>query len=511
MYAKNRWVVLGIVSSTLFLILIDMTVLYTALPTLVRELGASASEKLWIVNAYPLAVAGLLPSTGLLSDRFGHKKLFMLGLPVFGLTSLLAAYSPTASLLIVSRVLLAIGAAMMMPATLAIVRFVFEDERERALAIGIWAAVASSSAALGPVIGGLLLEYFWWGSVFLVNVPIVLLVLPIAFWQIPHCGGQAKRPLDLIGSVQVMAGLIATIYAIKTLGHQRPDWLVIIISATTGIGLLWLFARRQLRLRAPMIDFTLFRNRRFTAGIVTALTTTLAIVGLELVLSQRLQLVLGLSPLSAALLLLPISIAAMVAGPLTGLAIPTLGERHIMWLGLLLAGLGAAGLAISHQAPLTIQIACLVVFGFTVDSAITAASTAMLLSVREDQAGMAASIEDISYELGGVLGVALLGSIMTLVYSLSFRLPPGLEAPTIVRDSLDEALLIATSLAPEQAAALSQFAKMAFDHAFVAVTFVTSSLLIAAAVMVRSIMPEHACTGYHTAGNTLNTPARKTA
>ena len=176
MTLHNRWLVLAIVSSALFLIVIDMTVLYTALPRLTHDLAASASEKLWIINAYPLVVAGLLPGVGSLGDRLGHKRMFTAGLVVFGLASLAAAYAPSAEVLIAARVLLAVGAAMMMPATLSIIRLTFEDENERSFAIGIWAAVASGGAAFGPVVGGILLEYFWWGSVFLINVPVVLIV-----------------------------------------------------------------------------------------------------------------------------------------------------------------------------------------------------------------------------------------------------------------------------------------------------------------------------------------------
>ena len=173
MATGNRWLVLAIVSSALFLIVVDMTVLYTALPRLTHDLAASASQKLWIVNAYPLVVAGLLPGLGTLGDRLGHRSLFLAGLVVFGIASLSAAYSPTPEALIGSRVLLAVGAAMMMPATLSIIRLTFTEDDERSFAIGIWAAVASGGAAFGPVIGGVMLEYFWWGSVFLINVPVV--------------------------------------------------------------------------------------------------------------------------------------------------------------------------------------------------------------------------------------------------------------------------------------------------------------------------------------------------
>lgn len=193
MTSRNRWLVLAIVSSALFLIVIDMTVLYTALPRLTHDLGATASEKLWIVNAYPLVVAGLLPGLGTLGDRLGHRRLFMAGLAVFGMASLFAAYAPSPSVLIATRVLLAVGAAMMMPATLSIIRLTFTDEDERAFAIGVWAAVASGGAALGPVVGGLLLEYFWWGSVFLINVPVVAVAFALAAALLPRRAGDPAR------------------------------------------------------------------------------------------------------------------------------------------------------------------------------------------------------------------------------------------------------------------------------------------------------------------------------
>ncbi|XOQ08822.1 MAG: MFS domain-containing protein [Serratia liquefaciens] len=298
MHVNNRWLILAMISSALFLIIIDMTVLYTALPRLTLALDASASQKLWIVNAYPLVVAGLLPGAGMLSDRIGHKRLFIAGLPVFAVASLCAAFSPSAEWLIAARVFLAVGAAMMMPATLSIVRHVFTDERERALAIGIWAAVASGGAAIGPVVGGVLLEYFWWGSVFLINVPVVLAVLPFAWRLIPHCGGENKSPYDIIGSVQIMAGLVGCIYALKELSKAAPSFTALAIAAAIGVVSLWLFVRRQRRARYPMIDFSLFQNRLFAGGVGVALVSMIALVGVELVLTQRLQLVLELTRLA---------------------------------------------------------------------------------------------------------------------------------------------------------------------------------------------------------------------
>ena len=222
---KSRWLILLVVSSALFLIVIDMTVLYTALPSLARDLGTDASEKLWIINAYALVVAGLLPGLGTLGDRVGHKRMFIAGLCVFGVASLVAAYSPSSTILIGARALLAVGAAMMMPATLSIIRLTFNDERERALAIGIWGAVASGGAAVGPLVGGVLLEYFWWGSVFLINVPVVLVALVAAGVFIPRSKGNREVGWDPVGSLQILVGLVGLAYAIEEVAKETPSFL----------------------------------------------------------------------------------------------------------------------------------------------------------------------------------------------------------------------------------------------------------------------------------------------
>ena len=283
---KRRWLILLVVSSALFLIVIDMTVLYTALPSLARDLGTGASEKLWIINAYALVVAGLLPGLGTLGDRVGHKRMFIAGLCVFGVASLVAAYSPSPTILIGARALLAVGAAMMMPATLSIIRLTFNDEKERALAIGIWGAVASGGAAVGPLVGGVLLEYFWWGSVFLINVPVVLVALVAAGVFIPRSKGNREVGWDPVGSLQILVGLVGLAYAIEEVA------MAVAAAAVIGALALAIFLRRQRRSAAPMFDLTLFENREFALGVVVALVSSFSVVGLELVLSQRLQLVL---------------------------------------------------------------------------------------------------------------------------------------------------------------------------------------------------------------------------
>ncbi|MFE0017689.1 MFS transporter [Mesorhizobium sp. NPDC059054] len=482
MSPSNRWLVLAIVSSALFLIVIDMTVLYTALPTLTHDLRATATEKLWIINAYPLVVAGLLPGVGTLGDRLGHKRMFLAGLVVFGLASLGAAFSPTPAWLIAARALLAVGAAMMMPATLSLIRLTFIDEKERAFAIGVWAAVASGGAAFGPVVGGALLEHFWWGSVFLINVPVVLVALLAGATLLPYRPGNGDHPWDLVGSVQIMVGLVGLTYAIKEIAKRDPSWLAAALAFAIGLVAMIVFVRRQLGSRTPLIDFSLFANPRFSAGVVTAMVASAALIGVELVFSQRLQLVLGLSPLQAGLIILPIPLAAFIAGPVTGLALPRVGAVRVLWASLLLAGATLAAYLLVYQGETWLWLAALSAMGFGFGAAMTAASSVIMLSAPEERAGMAASIEEVSFELGGALGIAFLGSLMSALYTHALVLPQGIA--TQAGDSLDEALLVAEKLAPAQAEALTALAGAAFDHAFFGVIAAAATLLILVSLVI---------------------------
>ncbi|SHJ37673.1 MFS transporter, DHA2 family, multidrug resistance protein [Aureimonas altamirensis DSM 21988] len=484
MATGNRWLVLAIVSSALFLIVVDMTVLYTALPRLTHDLAASASQKLWIVNAYPLVVAGLLPGLGTLGDRLGHRRLFLSGLIVFGIASLCAAYSPTPEALIAARALLAVGAAMMMPATLSIIRLTFTDDDERSFAIGIWAAVASGGAAFGPVIGGVMLEYFWWGSVFLINVPVVAVAFVLGYLMVPARRGDSSRKWDIVASAQIMVALIALAFAIKEAGRREATWEAVVAGAVVGVVAMALFVRRQRRSPAPLIDFSLFRIPRFSAGVATAMATAAALVGIELILSQRLQLVLGYSPLQAGLLILPIPAAAFIAGPLAGLALPKLGADRTLWLSLGVAGLGLALYIFSFGGAASIWLGALAVMGFGIGAAMTAASSTIMMSAPESRAGMAASVEEVSYELGGAIGVAMIGSLMSLVYTASLALPQGLTGDMTVMDSLDEALIAAELLPAGEAEILAALARSAFDNAYLAVAAMVTFLLLATALGV---------------------------
>lgn len=481
---SRRWLVLAIVSAALLLIVIDMTVLYTALPRLTHDLHASASQKLWIVNIYALVVSGLLLGMGTLGDRLGHKRLFLSGLALFGLASLAAAYSPTPAALIAARAFLGVAAAMMMPATLSLIRITFADERERAVAIGIWAAVASGGAAFGPVVGGLLLEHFWWGSVFLINVPIVLLALPLGMLLVPRSRPDTSRPWDLKGSLIIMVGLVACTFAIKEAGKQTPAWPLAAAALAAGVLFLTLFARQQRRSPHPLIDFSLFRNAAFTTSVVAALTASAALIGMELVFSQRLQLVLGFSPLEAGLAIVPLPLAAFLAGPLAGKLLPRIGSARLLTASLTLSGLGMGAYLLWHNAPQALQAVSLALLGLGIGAAMTAASSTIMQSAPASRAGMAASVEEMSYELGGALGVTLMGSLLSAVYSATLLLPAAADLPATVRDSLDEALLAAESLPRDQALLVGELARNAFDGGYVAVLAACTALLLTAALAV---------------------------
>ena len=491
--SKNRWITLAIVASALFLICVDMTVLYTALPALTHALSASSSAKLWILNIYALVVAGLLPGLGTLGDRHGHKTLFIWGLAIFGLASIAAAWSPSPALLIAARAALGVGGAAMMPATLAIIRHSFADQQERALAIGIWAGIASGGMALGPVVGGLLLEHYWWGSVFLVNVPVVAVALMATVFFVPWRAPTGTAQWDIIGSLQIMVGLIAAVFAIKTLAHQPFSILQMLAALAVAAIAFAVYLRRQRRRPQPLIDFSLFRLPGFTPAVAAATFGTFGIVGFELVLGQHLQLVLDRSPLQAGLMILPAPLGAFLAGPLAGRLLKSRPATSVASSGLLLSA--AATLALLW-VPLTaagltpLQTGLLVLIGMGVGATATAASSSIMSSAPPDRSGMAASIEEVCFELGSALGVAVFGSMMTIVYAMSLTVPLALDGlPAAVYDSLDEALLVAELLPGRAGTILQAAARTAFTQAYEAVLIGAALLWTATAALTLRTRP----------------------
>jgi DHA2 family multidrug resistance protein-like MFS transporter len=439
---KNPWLALAVVSVSLFLIGIDMTVLNVALPILAHDLAATTSEKLWMVNAYSLVLVGLLPGFGTLSDRIGHRKMFVAGLFVFGASSTIAAFSANPALLIAARAVLAIGAAMMLPATISIIRVVFVEDQQRVVAIGIWGSVSAGAAALGPILGGFLLEHFWWGSVFLINVPVVLLTVVITFWSIPRLPGNPQRHWDAGTSAILTVALVALIYALKSILKADIHWGEIAMATVAGLIFFRWFLLRQEALASPLIDFTLFRNARFAIGAAGALFASFVMIGLQYVLSQDLQLVRSFTPLETGLYVLPIAAGSFVAGPALGAVLFRIGVERMLTLTLALAALGMALYAFTGaHGGLLWQIVTLAIAGFGLGGIMSVSSTSIMINAPEEKAGMAGALEGIAYELGGTLGVAVMGSLIASLYTQSFDPPVEANLPTAAWDSLDQTIL----------------------------------------------------------------------
>ncbi|MPY51957.1 MFS transporter, partial [Streptomyces acidicola] len=483
--AAKRWWLLVTVSVGLLMITVDMSVLYTALPTLTQDLGADASQKLWIINAYPLVMAGLLLGAGTLGDRVGHKRMFLAGLALFGVASTVAAFAPSPAVLIGARAFLAVGAAAMMPATLSLVRTTFDDERERNIAMGVWGSMSVVGSALGPIVGGLLLEHFWWGSAFLINVPVVVIALIAGAVLAPGDSGRSDRPWDLIASAQIMIGLVGLVYAVKEATKPGPQPLHLVLALLASAAGFTLFVRRQRRQEHPLLDFALLRHPHILSGIVAASLAMFATAGVQLVLAQRLQLVVGLTPLDAGLLVAAFAAGCLPAGMVAGGLVHRSGPRPLIVGGLLAGTVGVLltllltpgvvpFLRIHPDHPAWV-VPGLVVAGAGTALAMTAASTAIMGNAPVHRAGMAASVEEVSYELGSLFGVAILGSALASVYTTTVHLPAGV--PDAARDSLDQARTTAEDLPTDRAESLLDAAHTAFDNGYALTLLISAAAL----------------------------------
>lgn len=480
----KKYLILMLVSSALFLIVIDMTVLYTALPLLTQDLQATANQKLWIVNAYALVVAGLLPGLGTLGDYVGYKKMFLLGLTIFGGASLLAAYATTPNILILARVFLAIGAASMMPPTLSIIKLTFIDAQERTLALGIWSAITAAGAGLGPVIGGLLLRSFSWPSVFIINIPVVIVVLVLSIMFIPNNQVKKTGRWDFVSSLQIMVGLISLVYGIKAVTQQHNTVLISILAFVIGVLAITWFIKRQNNLENPLINLKIFKNLNFTSGTLVAIVTSFVLIGFEYILSQRFQLVLDLTPLQSGLSIMAMAAASLVGAIVVGMILPQYGLFKLQCITLIISFIGIFLFYWVLDMNLLIQIIILMILGGGLGGAMTLASNAIMTNVDDKESGMAASIEEVSFEFGGSLGIAILGGLFSALYSLSFEFTGSAINLSKAKGSLDETIMQAEQLSPEVSKQLISAGKVAFDHSFSLIIMIGSLALIATILLI---------------------------
>ncbi|WP_433241698.1 MFS transporter [Streptosporangium sp. CA-135522] len=485
----GRWSVLILLCFSLLLIAVDATVLHIAVPALTAALEPSSVQLLWIIDVYSLVVAPLLLTFGTLGDRYGRKRLVLAGYLVFGAASAAAAFAPSPLTLIAARAFLGIGGAMIMPATLSIIRQVFTDRRERAIALGVWSAVAAAGAAIGPLIGGLLVEHFWWGAVFLINVPILLALLPTAAKILPESRPCTSQPWDAPSALLSVLGILALAFGLKEAGSGHLGGVAAFLC---GAGLLVWFVRRQRRLPFPLLDLGLFRQRAFSVGVAAVLLTVFALVGLELMLAQYLQLVLGDSPLAAAVRMLPLMIAAIVGGLAGARLLHRAGLRATMSGGLALTTLSLLpplGWG-TEPHPLVLAL-CFVGIGFGIQVSLLAASDTIMSSTPEARAGGAAAIEETAYELGAGLGVAILGTITTIVYAPSLASVSGVspELMTLARQSLASAAHAAQEIGGVTGVTLLDAARIAFVSGLHTTIMVSVFLLGATATAVALLVP----------------------
>ncbi|UXY26663.1 MFS transporter [Streptomyces sp. HUAS TT20] len=485
--SANRWVVLVVLCVSLLLVALDATVLHVAVPAVTEDLRPGGIELLWIVDAYPLVCASLLILFGTLGDRVGRRRILLLGYALFGVASAVAAVAPSAHVLILARALLGVGGAMIMPATLSILRQVFPDRRERALAIGLWSAVAAVGAAVGPLLGGFLLEHFWWGSVFLVNIPLMLVSLPVGRLLLPESTGERNGPWDVVGALMAAAGLFGLVLGVKRLGGGEPVASVFtLVPLVLGALLMALFVRRQRRRPHPLVDLRMFARPAFSTSVGCIVLAMLALVGLELIAAQYLQLVLGLSPLETGLRLLPLTIAAMAAGLAGARMLRRFGPRRMVCFGFLLTAAGVLTLtAMGGEDNTGLLLAGFVVLGFGLETTLFGAYESMLSEAPAEQAGGAAAIGETSYQLGAGIGIALLGSVMNAAYTPGLASVPGVpaSASAAAGHSLGEAYTVAARLGGSAGAALRRAARDSFVHGLHVTLLVSVGLLLLGAVM----------------------------
>ncbi|MFF5976354.1 MFS transporter [Streptomyces sp. NPDC012769] len=483
----NRWVVLVVLCVSLLLVALDATVLHVAVPSLTEDLRPSSTALLWIVDAYPLICASLLILFGTLGDRVGRRRVLLLGYGLFGVASAVAALATAPEVLIGARALLGVGGAMIMPATLSILRAVFPDRRERATAIGIWTAVAAVGAATGPVLGGFLVEHYWWGSVFLINIPLMALILPLGRWLLPESRGGSDGPWDVLGALMAAAGVLGAVLGVKRLGAGDP--LLALPTAgplLAGAALLVLFVRRQKRRAHPLIDMRLFSRPAFTTSVGCVVLAMLALVGLQLIAVQYLQLVLGLSPVETGLRLLPLTFAAMAAGATGSYTLRRLGPRRMVGWGFVLTASAVLLLVLmGHQdRPLLLTVG-FVLLGFGLQTTLFSAYESMLSEAPPESAGGAAAIGETSYQLGAGMGIALLGSVMNAAYGPGLSGVPGVpeSATRAAANSLGEAYQVAGQLGGTAGEALRHAARHAFVNGLHVTLFVSAGLLLLGALM----------------------------
>ncbi|BDA80307.1 MFS transporter [Leptospira kobayashii] len=485
---KKEWIGLAVIALPCLLYSMDLTVLYLAVPHLTAALKPSASQLLWIVDIYGFLVAGCMITMGTLGDRIGRRKLLLIGASAFGVASILAAFSTTAEMLIATRALLGITAATLAPSTLSLIRNMFHDPEERTIAIGIWGTSFSLGGAIGPLLGGVLLEYFWWGSVFLVSVPVMVLLLIVGPKLLPEFKDPQAGRLDITSATLSLVSVLSVIYGLKQVAEHGWE-LVAGFSIFAGIIFGFIFVQRQKKLKDPLIDLDLFKSLAFSVALLANTLSIFVGLGSFLFIALYLQLILGLSPFEAGLWTLPMAGGNILGSMLVPILVKYIRPAFVIAGGFVLSAIGfslyaqldgSSGLVyiVLGGIVLALGICCVVILG--TDIIVSAAPP--------ERAGAAASISETGTELGGVLGIAILGSIGTAVYRIKMTssIPEGLteEVASAAQNSIGTAFAIAAEVPVQTGSAILSSAKEAFISSLQLTSVICAMISIVLSVTV---------------------------
>ena len=492
---RREWIGLAVIALPCLLYSMDLTVLNLAVPSLSADLKPTSSQLLWIVDIYGFMLAGLLITMGTLGDRIGRRRLLLIGAAAFGGASVLAAFSTSAEMLIATRAVLGIAGATLAPSTLSLIRNMFLDPRQRTVAIGVWISSYSVGAAIGPLLGGFLLEHFWWGSVFLVGVPVMVLLLAVGPMLLPEYRDPKAGRLDLTSAALSLTAVLPVIYGLKQIAQDGPGWLPA-LSIVAGLAAGAVFVRRQRTLANPLLDLRLFRAPAFSASLAMYTLATFVAFGAFVFIAQYLQLVLVLSPLQAGLWTAPFAGGFIAGSMLTPMIVRRVRPAFVMAAGSALAVAGFAMLTqVEGASGLAVLVTGFVVFSLGLAPVFTLATDLIVGTAPPDRAGAASAISETGSEFGGALGIAILGSIGIAVYrsEMTDAIPVGIppEAAEAARDTLGGALAVAGQLPEQLGAGLLDAAREAFTQSL-QLTAATSAAIavgiaILAAVMLRRV------------------------
>ena len=491
---RRRWAILAVTALAVFVTVLDGTIVNVALPSLSRDLGASTRQLQWIVDAYLLVFTGLLLAAGGLGDRFGRKRSLVIGLAVFAVTSAFAGSAGSAGALIFGRALMGIGAALIFPATLAIIANVFTDPKERAAAIGVWSATSGVAVAAGPIIGGWLLESYWWGSVFYINLPVAAVAITAAVVLIPESKDDATPRLDVGGLLLSIAAISALVFTII----EAPEWgwssTATLAGFTVAASLLFTFVRWELRSEHPMLPVRIFRNLRFSAASVAVTSAFFALFGFIFLITQYFQLIRGYGPLEAGLRTIPVAVSIAVASIVSPKLAERFGTTRVVATGLFLMSGGFTWVSTASVAtPYPEIVGQMILLGVGLGLTTAPATESIMGSLPADKAGIGSAVNDTTRELGGTLGVAIIGSVFSSIYIGSLRSSPVVEAlPVEAQEATEESVAAAQFVAPqlgEAGPAYLTAVNDAFLSGLSVATLVAGGVALAGAVFAARFLP----------------------